>query len=381
MGHGRSAGAGARLPLLISTLAAALFFSVPVSTTFAGALPADLGLTTDATRSGPSIPAGTDATAHLFPLVAGPLPPPTGTITLKVYGPFQAAPASTSCAGTPRSVTTVVVEGFGDYSSSFGPNAAGFYTWTATYSGDANYTQIGPVGCGGARETVQIGKNPAHIFTQVPATGVIGEPITGRAFVSGWLVTGAVAFRLYGPNDPTCAGPPAFTSLNSLVPTSNAPGFGAGLATSSPFVPTQPGTYQWVASYAGDASNTSATTACGDPNGATEVTGCTVSGAGDITGTAGNDVICGSPGPDRITGLGGNDVIFGFGGDDQLVGGPGTDMLLGGDGDDRLTALDAAGGDVANGGAHVLGDLCVADSADSVLGCETRSIPTTTTSP
>ncbi len=43
---------------------------------------------------------------------------------------------------------------------------------------------------------------------------------------------------------------------------------------------------------------------------------CTISGAGDIAGTAGDDVICGSAGNDRIAGLGGNDIIYGSGGDD-----------------------------------------------------------------
>ena len=60
---------------------------------------------------------------------------------------------------------------------------------------------------------------------------------------------------------------------------------------------------------------------------------CTVSGAGTITGTTGDDVICGSPSGDTINGGGGDDVVL-AGGGDTLVGGPGDDQLNGGPGVD-----------------------------------------------
>ena len=69
---------------------------------------------------------------------------------------------------------------------------------------------------------------------------------------------------------------------------------------------------------------------------------CTISGAGDITGTAGNDVICGSDGNDRILALGGNDVIYAGRGDDQVAAGAGNDTVFGGPGVDRIF------GDVGN---------------------------------
>jgi len=50
-----------------------------------------------------------------------------------------------------------------------------------------------------------------------------------------------------------------------------------------------------------------------------------VSGAGDITGTDGNDLIIGSSGDDSINGLGGDDCIIGGGGVDTIDGGDGTD--------------------------------------------------------
>jgi Tol biopolymer transport system component len=67
---------------------------------------------------------------------------------------------------------------------------------------------------------------------------------------------------------------------------------------------------------------------------------CTVTGAGDIQGTPGDDVICGSPGNDRILALGGNDVIYADAGNDQVIGGPGRDIVFGGHGSDRILGGD-----------------------------------------
>ncbi len=65
-----------------------------------------------------------------------------------------------------------------------------------------------------------------------------------------------------------------------------------------------------------------------------------VTGAGTITGTAGNDLILGSPSADTIDGLGGDDCILGGGGDDQITGGDGSDFCLGGPGTDTFTTCE-----------------------------------------
>lgn len=87
------------------------------------------------------------------------------------------------------------------------------------------------------------------------------------------------------------------------------------------------------------------------------VDACTVFGAGDLVGTAGNDVICGSAGPDRIAALDGDDLIFTFGGDDQIAAGGGNDTVYAGAGADRIAgdagtdALDGQeGNDLISGG-------------------------------
>lgn len=95
---------------------------------------------------------------------------------------------------------------------------------------------------------------------------------------------------------------------------------------------------------------------------------CTVTGVGNIAGTPGDDVICGSSGPDNIAAGDGNDVVFGFGGDDRLSGGPGNDTMFGQSGDDRLAG--GPGNDNLSGG---LGrDLVVGDTGTDV--CEGEQV-------
>lgn len=67
---------------------------------------------------------------------------------------------------------------------------------------------------------------------------------------------------------------------------------------------------------------------------------CTVTGSGQIVGTAGDDVICGSAGADRIAALGGNDVIYAGAGDDQVSTGAGNDIVFGGFGNDSVAGED-----------------------------------------
>ncbi len=61
-------------------------------------------------------------------------------------------------------------------------------------------------------------------------------------------------------------------------------------------------------------------------------------GTGDdtINGLAGNDVICAGAGNDRINGGAGRDTILGERGRDNIRGGPGADLILGGSGNDVL---------------------------------------------
>ncbi|HVE92491.1 MAG TPA: hypothetical protein VNE62_09375 [Actinomycetota bacterium] len=55
-----------------------------------------------------------------------------------------------------------------------------------------------------------------------------------------------------------------------------------------------------------------------------------------ITGTRGNDVICGSRFGDSINALAGNDIVYGFGGNDAINGNYGNDIIFGGSGNDAI---------------------------------------------
>jgi glucose/arabinose dehydrogenase/Ca2+-binding RTX toxin-like protein len=77
----------------------------------------------------------------------------------------------------------------------------------------------------------------------------------------------------------------------------------------------------------------------------------TVTGSGNILGTAGPDVIVGSAGGDVIQGLGGDDVICGGGGNDRLVPGSGNDVVDGGSGVDGVSFEGSGAGVTANLGS------------------------------
>jgi hypothetical protein len=98
------------------------------------------------------------------------------------------------------------------------------------------------------------------LTTQVSAANVpVGTSIFDTASLSGGEnPTGTLTFRLFGPNDASCANTPAFTSVVNVN--------GNSTYVSGSFVPSQPGTYLWTASYSGDGNNTGVATPCGDTN-------------------------------------------------------------------------------------------------------------------
>jgi hypothetical protein len=92
-----------------------------------------------------------------------------------------------------------------------------------------------------------------------------------------------------------------------------------------------------------------------------------------ITGTSGDDVLCGGPGADDIDGLGGEDTIFGNAGSDTIGGGTGADVVYGGFGNDTIdgneafdTIVAGDGNDTVDGGGG--GDVINAGPGDDTVG-------------
>jgi hypothetical protein len=84
----------------------------------------------------------------------------------------------------------------------------------------------------------------------VPAGGVVSD---SAHLAGGAAPSGTVSFALFGPGDTTCATPIA-TRTGTLT---------SGTATSGGVTVGAAGTYNWVATYSGDAHNSPATSPCG----------------------------------------------------------------------------------------------------------------------
>jgi hypothetical protein len=118
--------------------------------------------------------------------------------------------------------------------------------------------------------TISRASSASVATTASPDVALGAGSLTDSATVSGLTSpqTGAsVDFKLYGPDDATCAGTPVFTSTKSVGVSGST-----ATATSDPFTPTQVGTYRWIASYGGDANNLGKAGACNDANESTTVT-------------------------------------------------------------------------------------------------------------
>jgi hypothetical protein len=94
-----------------------------------------------------------------------------------------------------------------------------------------------------------------------------GNPIRDTATLSsGSNPTGSITFKLYAPKPDGTADPNCSTLVATLGPvTVNGNGdYQSGPFTPSGTAPQIAGTYQWVASYSGDANNEPVSTQCGD---------------------------------------------------------------------------------------------------------------------
>ena len=171
---------------------------------------------------------------------------PTGTITFLLV----------QAGGTVEDTETVVVNGNGTYTTPIGFTLssvvpAGAYQWHATYSGDSDNTTVSDGN--NPNELVIAGPaNTALTTTPNPTTATAGSGTTlnDSAVLSGGAVsTGLITFTLAAPD-----GLPVDTetvAVNGNGTYTTPTGFTLASTAAA-------GTYQWNATYSGDAGNNSA---------------------------------------------------------------------------------------------------------------------------
>jgi len=200
--------------------------------------------------------------------VSGRFNPQAGaTIDFKLYGPdkpncngdplFEQLNVPYPVTGPPDPVVTTP--------AGFPPTVAGTYKWEVSYSGDDNNASD-DADCDDATERTIVDKAiPTLATTATPpvATLAPGLQLTDAVTVNGRVsptATADVDFRLYGPSDLGCTGPPVFEDLNVPYPQANSQ------VVSAPFPATDAGTYRWKVTYSGDANNAEVTSPCSEDN-------------------------------------------------------------------------------------------------------------------
>ncbi len=216
---------------------------------------------------------------------------PTGTVTFSIFGPNNAN-CVTGDSGTALEswVVDLSSKGKADVPAGAGykTETPGTYNWVATYNGDAKNLQA-TSGCGS--ESVVVTKASPTIVTTASAGGPVGTQIHDTAQVSGGdNPTGTVSFFLYPPSDTNCTSGDSPGWVQHVDVTLGADGSATSAGT--PYTTTVVGTYNWIATYNGDANNDSATTACNSEQvtiGKDPTTVTTIASAGGVAGTAIHD--------------------------------------------------------------------------------------------
>ena len=179
---------------------------------------------------------------------------PTGSVTFTLYSNSTCTTAVTGVSGS-----GAISGSSASFSVKWKPAAAGMYFWIASYPGDANNVAVLTV-CGS--ESVVVTAQPTISTIASPKSAGTGATIQDTATLantSNLLGTGSITFSLFGPGDTGCK-----TALHTETKTAvntNSP-----VNTTTGFVAKTNGTYQWTASFSGDANNAAASSKCGsDP--------------------------------------------------------------------------------------------------------------------
>lgn len=164
---------------------------------------------------------------------------PGGKVTFRIYGPVAGG-----CAG-PAYVNTVAVSANGTVNSDpFVPLRTGRYSFTASYSGDAE-NQAASEPCDSPSQVVQVVKRSPKVK---PRATLVGRQISIRARLSGSVSpSGRITFRLFGPDDKRCRRKPKFAGGVRVKAN--------GTFALARYLATKPGIYRLSVAYSGDQRN------------------------------------------------------------------------------------------------------------------------------
>ena len=236
----------------------------------------------------------TDTLAPVPPALSLPATAPTGIAIIPNQGPTaalsagpQPAGSATTFNGTASSDSDGSVTRFdwdfgdGDTLPNGGPtpshayDEAGTYNVTLTVTDNEGcsktriYTGSATLCNGGAAaeiaQQVVVAKATPTLSTSASPAVVIAGSVSDTATLSNGVATpgGTITFQLFGPDNATCAGAPAFTNTKNVT--------GNGNYTSDAFTPTAVGSYRWTAEYSGDDDNNAVTSPCNAPGESVEV--------------------------------------------------------------------------------------------------------------
>jgi hypothetical protein len=224
--------------------------------------PPALSIATSATTPLPLGSASATDTVTLTNVIGTPA---TGSVIFTLYATDNAG----SCSGSLGTATSGLwtSNGGGSWSASgtlaHTFSTAGTYYWVASYAGDANNAAAGPTACGATGETLTVGQLTPTLSTVATTPLAVGATsASDTAILNGaFNPTGPVTFTLYVTNTGgVCSGVVATVTTNNWSYSAGGYYIASGTVT-YPF--NTPGTYYWVASFAGDATNTAATASCG----------------------------------------------------------------------------------------------------------------------
>ena len=198
-------------------------------------------------------------------------PDASGSVILTPSGAVSLAPPG-GAAGTDRCTVNFTFRTLKMPSLDSNPGAAGVQT-RFSFRGQLQGAISGLTVAAFSSVEITVVRATPTITTQASPTsmglgGSVSDTATITFPVGATVPTGTVQFSLYGPNDATCAGAPAFQSTNTVSPATAT----TATATSSSFTPAATGTYRYVASYSGDVNYNPLTSPCNAANETVTVT-------------------------------------------------------------------------------------------------------------